>query len=80
MGLVAKIEADLTIEVAQKLIEKIPNGNTGAGAAIDQGYARREGDKIVSHIEFKQGSLQINGKPVPIPGLGPPTAHPTSQE
>ena len=80
MGLVAKIEADLTVEVAQKLIEKIPNGNTGAGAAIDQGFARREGDKLVSHIEFKQGSLKINGKPVPIPGLGPPTAQPTSQE
>jgi uncharacterized protein YdgA (DUF945 family) len=79
-GLLAKLEADLTIEIAQKLIEKIPNGNTGAGAAIDQGYARREGDKIVSHIEFKQGSLKINDKPVPIPGLGPPTAQPTSQE
>ena len=65
-----KIEADLTIESTQKLIEKLPNGATGAGFAVDQGFARREGDKLVSHIEFKQATLTVNGKPVPLPGLG----------
>jgi uncharacterized protein YdgA (DUF945 family) len=67
-----KLDADLTIEVAQKLVEKIPNGNTGAGAAIDGGYAKRDGEKLVSHIEFKQGQLKINGKPQALPGLGSP--------
>lgn len=72
LALIPKIEADITIEVAQKLIEKIPNGNTGAGVAVDQGYARREGEKLVSHIEFKAGELKINGKAQGIPGLGGP--------
>jgi uncharacterized protein YdgA (DUF945 family) len=67
-----KLDSDLTISLAQKLVDKIPNGNTGVGAAIDGGYARREGDKITSHIEFKQGELKINGKSQPVPGLGGP--------
>jgi len=72
--LTGKIEADLDIEVAQKLLEKIPSGATGAGAAIDMGYAKRDGDKLVSHIEFKQGRLKINGKEQALPGLGGPPA------
>ncbi len=72
MALVAKLEADIHIEVAQKLIEKIPSGATSAGAAIDAGYAQRDGDKLVSHIEFKRGELKVNGKAQGIPGLGGP--------
>jgi uncharacterized protein YdgA (DUF945 family) len=72
MGLVDKLVADFNIEVAQKLLEKIPNGATGAGVAVDQGFARREGEKLVSHIEFSKGELKVNGKPVPIPGFGAP--------
>lgn len=75
MTLIAKVEADINIEVAQKLIEKIPSGATSAGAAIDAGYAKRDGDKLVSHIEFKNGRLKLNGKAQGIPGLaGPPAA------
>ena len=74
MALIGKIEADITIEVAQKLIEKIPSGATSAGAAIDAGYARRDGEKLVSHIEFKRGELKVNGKVQGIPGLGGPPA------
>jgi len=70
MALASKVDADVTIDVANKLIEKIPNGNTGAGFAIDQGYARREGEKLVSRIEYKNEELKINGKPLPIPGFG----------
>lgn len=72
MGLIGKIEADITVEAAQKLVEKFPNGATAAGAAVDGGYAQRDGDKLVSRIEFKQGQLSINGKPQGIPGLGGP--------
>lgn len=72
LGLLGKIDADITIELAQKLIEKIPNGATGAGMAVDQGYAKREGEKLVSRIEFKKGELQINGKAQALPGLGGP--------
>jgi uncharacterized protein YdgA (DUF945 family) len=72
MSLLSKIVADIQVEIAQKLLEKIPNGSTGAGMAVDQGFAKREGDKLVSHIEFSQGELKVNGKPLPIPGLGAP--------
>jgi uncharacterized protein YdgA (DUF945 family) len=74
MGLIGKIEADITVEAAQKLVEKFPNGATAAGAAVDGGYARRDGDKLVSRIEYQQGQLSINGKPQGIPGLGGPPA------
>lgn len=74
MALVAKLEADIHIEVAQKLIEKLPSGATSAGAAVDAGYLQRAGDKLVSHIEFKQGELKVNGKAQGIPGIGGPPA------
>jgi uncharacterized protein YdgA (DUF945 family) len=72
-SIAGKIEADITFEVAQALVEKVPNGGMVVGLAIDSGYLVREGDELVSHIEFKAGELKINGKvqglPV-IPGLG----------
>ena len=75
MTLVGKLDVDINIEVAQKLIEKIPSGATSAGAAIDAGYLKRDGDKLVSHIEFRKGELKVNGKAQGIPGLaGPPAA------
>jgi uncharacterized protein YdgA (DUF945 family) len=72
MALIGKIDADFTIEAAQKVIEKFPNGATMAGAAVDSGYAKRDGDKLVCHITFKAGELLVNGKPQAIPGLGGP--------
>jgi uncharacterized protein YdgA (DUF945 family) len=72
MSWINKIDADFTIECAQKLIEKFPNGATGAGVAVDQGFAKRDGDKLVSHIEFKKSELKVNGKAQPIPGFGGP--------
>ncbi len=69
-ALIGKIDAEFDIDVAQKLLEKVPNGATGAGLAVDQGFAKRDGDKLVSHIEFRQGALKVNGKDVPLPGAG----------
>src|SRR5688572_4265442 len=80
LGLLAKLEAEFTVEVAQKLLEKLPNGATGAGLAVDQGFAKRDGDQLTSRIEFRQGELTVNGKPLPIPGLGPPPPEPLPQE
>ena len=73
MALVGKIMARIDIEIAQKLLEKIPNGATSAGMAVDQGFAKREGENLVSRIEFSKGELTVNGKPLPIPGLGAPS-------
>lgn len=72
MAWLNKLEADFNIECAQKLIEKFPNGATGAGVMVDQGFAKREGDKLVSHIEYRKGELRINGKLQGMPGLGGP--------
>lgn len=72
MGIIGKLDADITVEMAVKLAEKLPNGATMAGAAIDSGYAKRDGEKYVSHIVFRKGELTVNGKPQAIPGLGGP--------
>jgi uncharacterized protein YdgA (DUF945 family) len=75
MSIIGKIHADLTIDVSEKMIQKFPNGSTGAGAAVDAGYAERKGDRLVCKIVFANGELTVNGKPQAIPGLGgpPPT-------
>jgi hypothetical protein len=72
MGIVSKIHADLTIDVSEKMIQKFPNGSTGAGAAVDSGYAERKGDRLICKIVFADGQLTVNGKPQAIPGLGGP--------
>lgn len=72
MGLVGKLDADITITASQKVLEKFPNGATMAGGAVDAGYAKRDGDKLVCQITFKAGQLLINGKPQSIPGVGGP--------
>lgn len=79
MGLIGKLDADLKFEMAQKLAKKIPNGEAGLATALDQGYAKLEGDQVVSRIEFKGGKLKVNGKEQGIPGLGGPPQLPSPQ-
>lgn len=75
LGLLGKVELDLTIEVAQALASKIPNGAMYLGIAESQGFAVREGDKLVCRIQFKGGALTINGKAQPLPpGMVPELA------
>ncbi len=72
MGLIGKIDADITIDVSEKMVQKFPNGSTAAGAAVDSGYVKREGDRLICKIVFAKGELTVNGKPQAIPGLGGP--------
>jgi uncharacterized protein YdgA (DUF945 family) len=72
MALLAKVHADLTIDVSEKMVQKFPNGSTAAGAAVDSGYVQRKGDRLVCKILFADGALTVNGKPQAIPGLGGP--------
>lgn len=74
LGLLSKIDVDLTIEIAQKLADKIPNGALVVGMGISQGYVTRDGEKLVCHIEFRNGELKVNGKAqvLPIPGMVAP--------
>jgi hypothetical protein len=79
MGFIAKIHADLTIDVSEKMVQKFPNGSMAAGAAVDSGYVQRKGDRLVCKILFANGALTINGKPQAIPGLGGPPAASTGE-
>ncbi len=72
MAIISKIHADLTIDVSEKMLQKFPNGSTMAGAAVDSGYAKREGDRLICKIGFADGQLTVNGKPQALPGLGGP--------
>jgi len=72
MVIFTKIDADITIDLSEKMIQKFPNGSTGAGAMVDAGYAKREGDRLICKIVFAKGELTVNGKPQAIPGLGGP--------
>jgi uncharacterized protein YdgA (DUF945 family) len=72
MGLVGKLDVDVTVDVARKLVEKLPNGASSVDGAVEQGLAKREGDHIVSRLQFQQGKLLVNGKEQGIPGLGAP--------
>jgi uncharacterized protein YdgA (DUF945 family) len=74
MGLIAKIDADILVDVSEKMIQKFPNGSTMAGAAVDSGYVKREKERLVCKIVFAKGALTVNGKPQAIPGLGGPPA------
>jgi uncharacterized protein YdgA (DUF945 family) len=74
LSLIGKVHADITIDVSEKMVQKFPNGSTSAGAAVDSGYAKREGDRLICKIVFKDGELTVNGKPQAIPGLGGPVA------
>jgi uncharacterized protein YdgA (DUF945 family) len=40
--------------------------------AVDSGYVKREGERLICKIIFKKGELTVNGKPQAIPGLGGP--------
>lgn len=79
--LLNKTVADCTIEIAQALVDRIPNGATVTGAGVDSGLLKRDGARLVSHIEYRAGTLTINGKApklpqgLHLPGM-PPVASP----
>jgi uncharacterized protein YdgA (DUF945 family) len=74
MALIGKLDADITVTADVAAVEKLPNGATAAGAAIDSGYVKKENGKLICRIVFKKGELTVNGKPQAIPGLGGPPA------
>ena len=57
--------AELSLPVA--LIDAAAAGNSELGAAIGMGYLRKEGDAYVVKAELKDGLLEINGAPTPLP-------------
>jgi uncharacterized protein YdgA (DUF945 family) len=79
LGLIGKLDAEIEFAGHRKVVEKFPGGATSVGEMIDNGYVVREGDKLLSKIEYRRGALTINGKPQGIPGLGPPPGAPAPE-
>lgn len=80
MALLPKLVADITFEAPEALFENVPNGNMILGMGIDQGYVKREGGRVTSHVEFRDGKLSVNGKSPRVPPMfgGQPPAGPPS--
>jgi uncharacterized protein YdgA (DUF945 family) len=72
LSLIARLDADLTLESPRKLIDRIDGGGEVLKEAVDGGYVELKADKARSHIEFREGELTVNGKVQDIPGLGTP--------
>jgi uncharacterized protein YdgA (DUF945 family) len=67
MAIIPRINADVTVEIAEALANKIPSAAPMIGMGVAQGFLKRENGKLVSHIEFKHSGLTVNGK-LPLPG------------
>jgi uncharacterized protein YdgA (DUF945 family) len=66
-GLVQHIAAELDLDTVQAVVEKFPNGAAAVGVGTNNGFLKREGTRLSSHLEFRDGKLSVNGKPVPLP-------------
>jgi len=57
-------DAQATAALRQSIID------AAIGKLVGGGYARIEKDVLVSNVEFRNGALTINGKPVGLPKIG----------
>jgi hypothetical protein len=60
--------ADISLPVA--FIDDMAEGNSELLAAIDAGFLQKKGDYYVMKAAFRQGLLNVNGAPMPIPLMG----------
>lgn len=87
MVLIPKVVASAQIKIPTAWLRAIAEASKGDGEAptdqainamiepaIAQGLVVREGDFLVAKASFKNGAATLNGKPMPLPGLPPPTA------
>jgi uncharacterized protein YdgA (DUF945 family) len=81
LGLLAKLEADLSFEAPLALVDKIDGGPAWISQMVDEGLLARQGEKLVSRLEYAAGELKVNGKVQAIPGLkAPPPPEPMRPE
>jgi uncharacterized protein YdgA (DUF945 family) len=71
--LLAKLEANIDIDIAETLIEELGGNASLVETAVTGGYAERREGRMVSKIEYRHGDLKINGKSQGIPGVGGPS-------
>lgn len=70
-GMLGRLQADLEFSMAQAVAGKLPNGEMMAEFGITAGYLLRETDQLVSRIQYRNGTLTVNGQTqvVPLPGV-----------
>lgn len=61
------LEASADVSVPQEFVNIVTAQNPGAQSAIALGYLRKNGNVYVTHAQFRQGLLTVNGAPVPFP-------------
>jgi len=71
---------DLSVPAAwfEQMAAGLPAGPGGAAppagmvdGLVQQGIVRRDGEMLAVSAQFAQGSLQVNGRPIPLPGSPP---------
>ena len=73
LGMLGKVQADLTFSIAQAVAGQLPNGEMMAEFGVGAGYLLREADQLVARIQYRDGILTVNGQTqaVPLPGMAP---------
>jgi hypothetical protein len=64
------LDASADISVPAALVDMLTQNNPEMLAAIGMGFLRKKGDYYVLEAAFKQGLLNVNGAPMPIPLTG----------
>jgi uncharacterized protein YdgA (DUF945 family) len=64
------LDASADISLPAALVEMLLQNNPELGAAIGMGFLQKKGDFYLTTAAFKQGLLNVNGAPMPIPLTG----------
>lgn len=70
----AKVPLGLVEQIAKAAGKELPPEMLEAQVAqgVERGMIKREGEVVSAEVELSAGSLKLNGKPMPFPGLTPP--------
>jgi hypothetical protein len=64
------LRADADLSVSEEFVDFAMAMNPQAGAIVNMGLLRKNGDVYEMRAEYAKGLLTVNGAPMPIP-LGP---------
>ncbi|MDA0706419.1 MAG: DUF945 family protein [Proteobacteria bacterium] len=64
------LDASADISLPAALVDMAVLSNSELRAAVDAGFLLQQGDYYVMQAAFKQGLLNVNGAPMPIPLMG----------
>jgi uncharacterized protein YdgA (DUF945 family) len=66
-GALLALDASADISLPIALIDNAAEGSSELRAAVDAGFLQKQGDYYVMKAAFRQGLLNVNGAPMPIP-------------